>query len=247
MHLARGLFGADHRAGRHTVGFQRAHHFAFAPDPGCQTNKLPSLLVESSLLLLGLAVVVFASTNIDDVFVLLGFFADPKFRARDVVIGQYAGIGALYGASVVASLVSLVVPMQYIGLLGVAPIIIGARQLRGLVRGQEETEEELERHPNAGMHGRILSVAAVTIANGGDNIGIYTPLFATRSDVDIAVIGVVFAVLTAAWCLAARWMVEHPFLGAPIRRYGHRVVPFVLIGLGVLVLYEAGSFGLLRP
>jgi cadmium resistance protein CadD (predicted permease) len=36
-------------------------------------------------------------------------------------------------------------------------------------------------------------------------------------------------------------------LGAPIRRYGHRVVPFVLIALGVLVLYEAGSFGLLRP
>ena len=203
--------------------------------------------MESLFLLLGLAVVVFVSTNIDDVFVLLGFFADPKFRVRDVVIGQYAGIGALYGASVVASLVSLVVPMEYIGLLGVAPIFIGASQLRNLVRGQEETEEELERHPNAGMRGRILSVAAVTIANGGDNIGIYTPFFATRPGVDIAVIGVVFAVLTATWCLVARRMVEHPLVGAPIRRYGHRVVPFVLIALGVLVLYEAGSFGLLRP
>jgi cadmium resistance protein CadD (predicted permease) len=136
--------------------------------------------------------------------------------------------------------------MEYIGLLGVAPIVIGASQLRDLVRGQEETEEELERHPNAILRGRILSVAAVTIANGGDNIGIYTPLFATRSGVDIAVIGVVFAVLTATWCLVARGMVETPCWVAPIRRYGHRVVPFVLIGLGVLVLYEAGSFGLLR-
>jgi cadmium resistance protein CadD (predicted permease) len=26
--------------------------------------------------------VVFASTNIDDLFVLLGFFADPKLRSR---------------------------------------------------------------------------------------------------------------------------------------------------------------------
>ena len=206
-----------------------------------------SLLVESLFLLLGLAVVVFVSTNIDDVFVLLGFFADPKFRARDVVIGQYAGIGVLYGASVVASLVSLVAPMAYIGLLGVAPIVIGASQLRDLVRGQDETEGELEHHPNAAVRGRIISVAAVTIANGGDNIGIYTPLFGTRSGVDIAVIGVVFALLTGTWCLVARWMVEHPLLGAPIRRYGHRVVPFVLIGLGVLVLYEAGSFRLLRP
>ena len=203
--------------------------------------------MESLLLLVGLAVVVFVSTNIDDVFVLIGFFADPKFRARDVVMGQYVGIAALYCASVVASLVSLVVPREYIGLLGVAPIVIGASQLWNLVRGQEQTEEKLERHPNAGMHGRILSVAAVTIANGGDNLGIYTPLFATRSGADIVVIGVVFAVLTATWCLMARWMVEHRLLGAPIRRYGHRVVPFVLIGLGVLVLYDASSFGILHP
>ncbi len=47
----------------------------------------PGPLVESLIVLIGLAAVVFASTNIDDVFVLLGFFADPKFRARDVVIG----------------------------------------------------------------------------------------------------------------------------------------------------------------
>ncbi len=196
--------------------------------------------------LLGLAVVLFVSTNIDDVFVLLGFFADPKFQARDVIIGQYAGIAALYGVSAVASLVSLLVPKAYIGLLGVFPIVIGANQLRHLLRGEEETEGELERHPDAGSGGRVFSVAAVTIANGGDNIGIYTPFFAMRPGIEIAVIGVVFAVLTGVWCLAARWLVEHPLLGAPIRRYGHRIVPFVLIGLGVLILYEAGTFSLLR-
>ncbi len=37
------------------------------------------------------------STNVDDIFVLIGFFADPKFRARDIVIGQYAGITARSG------------------------------------------------------------------------------------------------------------------------------------------------------
>ena len=51
----------------------------------------------------------------------------------DVVIGQYAGIVALYGVSVVAS---LVVPMEYIGLLGLAPIVIGASQLRELDGGR---------------------------------------------------------------------------------------------------------------
>jgi cadmium resistance protein CadD (predicted permease) len=37
-------------------------------------------------------------------------------------------------------------------------------------------------------------------------------------------------------------MVNHPKLGTPIRRYGHSVTPIVLIGLGVLILYQAGSF-----
>jgi len=55
--------------------------------------------MESALSLIGLAIVVFASTNIDDAFVLVGFLADKDFRVRDVVIGQYAGVGALYMAS----------------------------------------------------------------------------------------------------------------------------------------------------
>lgn len=77
----------------------------------------------SGIELIGIAVVLFVSTNVDDVFVLLGFFSDPKFRPRQVVAGQYAGILALFSVSVAASLLSLVVPPAYIGLLGVAPVI----------------------------------------------------------------------------------------------------------------------------
>jgi cadmium resistance protein CadD (predicted permease) len=79
-----------------------------------------------------------------------------------------------------------------------------------------------------------------------DNIGIYTPSLAIRSAYEIAVIALIFVVMTAVWCVLAHAMVNHPKLGLPIRRYGHRVAPVVLIGLGVLILYQAGSFGLLR-
>ena len=86
----------------------------------------------------------------------------------------------------------------------------------------------------------------MTLANGGDNISIYTPLFAAHSGYDIAVIGVVFALMTLVWLWAAHWLTHHRTLGAPIRRYGHRVVPFVLIAIGILILHEAGTFELLR-
>jgi len=201
--------------------------------------------MESSFALLGLAIALFASTNVDDVFVLVGFFADPKFRARDIVMGQYAGITALFGVSVVGSLLSLVIPRAYVGLLGIVPIFIGAKKRLDLYRHCDKTEETLESHSNTGAYGRIATVAFVTMANGGDNIGIYAPSFAIRSRYEIPVIALVFVAMTALWCFVAHSMVNHPRLGTPIRNYGHRVAPIVLIGLGILILYQAGSFGLL--
>jgi hypothetical protein len=40
--------------------------------------------MQSLVALLGLAIALFASTNVDDLFVLLGFFSDPKLRTRDI-------------------------------------------------------------------------------------------------------------------------------------------------------------------
>ena len=200
--------------------------------------------MKSMLALIGVAIVLFASTNVDDVFVLVGFFSDKRFRARDTVLGQYVGITALFIASVAASLLSLVIPLPYIGLLGVIPIWIGGKKLLELYQRRDRTEDTLEHHSDANTNG-VATVALMTVANGGDNIGVYTPSFATRSAHEIVIIALVFAVMTALWCFVAHGIVNHPKLGSPIRLYGHRITPVVLVGLGILILYQAGSFGLL--
>ena len=191
----------------------------------------------------GLGIVLFASTNVDDLLVLIAFFALPRCRARDVVIGQYLGIGALVVVSLVLSLISLVLSPAYVGLLGALPMLIGIQKLIELRRG---SNGEAVPAPGRGAIGRIAAVAAATMANGGDNIGAYTPLFATWSAARIAVVVLVFIVMTALWLALAHWLVNHRTVGAPLRRYGHRAVPFVLIALGVFILYEAGSIALLR-
>ena len=188
---------------------------------------------------IAISVVAFASTNVDDIFVLLGFFADPAFRARHVVLGQYLGIGTLVAVSLVCSLIALVIPPGYIGLLGLLPIGIGAKKLWEAWRGGEDSEEE--RHPAPGAH-KIFAVAAVTIANGGDNIGVYVPMLATRSLNETLVLLAVFAVMTALWCFVAHFLVNHRALGAPIRRYGHLVLPWVLIAIGIGILLESDAF-----
>ena len=195
--------------------------------------------------LLSLGVVTFASTNFDDLFVLITFFGDPRFRARYIALGQYCGIGVLVGVSLAASAVSFVLPAADVGLLGVLPILIGLRKLVALLRPGDQDDDAGPQATRGGAFAEIMSVAIVTIANGGDNIGIYTPLLATQRPHELAFTLVVFVVMTGLWLLIAHGLVHHRGLGAAIRQYGHLALPFVLMGLGVWILYSAGSFALL--
>jgi cadmium resistance transport/sequestration family protein len=182
----------------------------------------------------------FAATNIDDIFLLMLFFSQTngKFRPWHVVLGQYLGFAALVGLSLLGSLGALVVPKEWIGLLGLVPIFLGARTLLGLREGPEERDEG-----PVGVSG-TWGVAAVTFANGGDNIGIYVPLFAGAGLARVGVIVAMFFVLVAAWCYAGYWLGSHPTVAEKIERCGHVVVPFVLVGLGVYILVESGSLSL---
>jgi cadmium resistance protein CadD (predicted permease) len=196
--------------------------------------------MESLLALLGLAIILFASTNIDDLVILVGFFADPAFRPSDVVAGQCAGVAALFSVSLALSLLSMVIPKAYIGLLGIFPILIGVRKLLALRDHNDELGETPQSTTN--RYGQMAAVALVTIANGGDNVGIYVPAFAVQTGSAMVVIAIVFFVMTALWCYLAHWLVSHPKVGPPIRNYARLAVPVVLIGLGFLIMYQAGSF-----
>src|SRR5687768_14137157 len=91
---------------------------------------------------LGVAVVVFAATNVDDVFLLAAFFADRHLRARSVVLGQFLGIGALVAASAAAAWAALAVPAGYPALLGAVPLALGLRGLWGLWRAGGESHPD---------------------------------------------------------------------------------------------------------
>lgn len=194
--------------------------------------------------LIGLAVVVFVSTNFDDVFLLLGFFSDRTLRPKTIVLGQLAGIGALFGLSVAGALAALVIPRAYVGFLGLAPVIIGLMKL--VQAWRDDGQDERVGQNKAPVVRGLFSVASVTIANGGDNIGVYTPLFTTCTAVEIVIFAAVFVLMTGVWCLAARWLVSHWALGVPIRAYGPKVFPLVLIVLGGWILYRTGSIELLK-
>lgn len=191
-----------------------------------------------SLGLITLGLVVFVSTNIDDIFVLMMFFSDQSYTSRQVILGQYIGIGLLVGLSVLGALVALVVPPTLIGLMGFLPIAIGLKKLFDL-QGSDSQEDESPRQPQRMDALQFLAVTAVTFSNGGDNIGIYVPLFANSTALEMVVLIVIFMLMVAVWCGIAFYLVRHSVMKYHIRRIGRVLLPFVLIGLGVYILAEA--------
>jgi cadmium resistance protein CadD (predicted permease) len=199
--------------------------------------------------LIGIGAISFAATNIDDIFLLMIFFSSPNLLARNVVIGQYLGIGLLVAISALGSLIALVVPSFIIGLMGLAPIAIGVKKLLEL-RADDKNEEVKSREKLQGYSKKLplsylsfLSVSAVTFSNGGDNIGVYTPLFAKYSSAfEVATLVSVFMAMTAVWCAIGYYLVSHPLFEKYMRRFGQVVLPFVLIGLGVYIMADAFLF-----
>lgn len=89
----------------------------------------------------------------------------------------------------------------------------------------------------------MFTVAAVTFSNGGDNIGIYTPLFAKYSSAgEVVFISTIFMAMTAVWCIIAYYLVSHPLIATRLHKTGHILFPFILIGLGLYIM--ANSFSL---
>ena len=84
----------------------------------------------------------------------------------------------------------------------------------------------------------FLTVAAVTFS-GGEEIGIYTSLFATNNEViHIITLVSVVMVLTGFWCGLANYFVNNSFLADRFRHIAARLLPFVLIGLGIYTLWQ---------
>lgn len=107
------------------------------------------------------------------------------FALRHIVAGQYLGFTALIIASLPGFFGGLIVPRVWIGLLGLLPIVIGIKELVSRQDNADakvqtittDFEQSSSSQTAVGILASVLNpqtvrVAAVTVANGGDNIGI---------------------------------------------------------------------------
>jgi cadmium resistance transport/sequestration family protein len=205
------------------------------------------------------AITAFTATNIDDLVILMIFFAqvNRQLRPWHIFAGQYVGFTALVLTSLPGFFGGLMIPRPWIGLMGFVPIFIG---INNLINPEDDDEEVQAISTDFAvqekssilwakishlMKPQIFQVGAVTFANGGDNIGIYVPLFASSNLPSFLTILIVFYIMIGVWCYSAYQFTRHPQVAKLLTRYTHAIVPFVLIGLGLFILWESKSYQLL--
>ncbi|MDG8997605.1 CadD family cadmium resistance transporter [Streptococcus pneumoniae] len=190
------------------------------------------------------AIGVYISTSIDYLIILIILFAQLSQNKQKwhIYAGQYLGTGLLVGASLVAAYVVKFVPEEWmVGLLGLIPIYLGIRFAIVGEDAEEEEEEIIERLEQSKANQLFWTVTLLTIASGGDNLGIYIPYFASLDWSQTLVALLVFVIGIIIFCEISRVLSSIPLIFETIEKYERIIVPLVFILLGLYIMYENGT------
>ena len=192
------------------------------------------------------AIGLFIATNIDDIIVLSLFFArgaGQRGTTARILVGQYLGFAGILGASVLVTLgAGAFLPPEVIPYFGLIPLGLGlwAAWQAWRNHGADDDDEAKVEGKKVG----VWTVAGVTFANGGDNIGVYVPVFLSVGPAAVVAYCIVFLALVAVLVGLGKFVATRRPIAELLERWEHILFPIVLIGLGIFILVSGGAFGL---
>jgi cadmium resistance transport/sequestration family protein len=201
--------------------------------------------------------VAFALTDIDDLILLIFFFSQTKksFTKREVFLGQYLGFLVLLLLTTLGYFGTLVIPLAWIGLLGLVPFFRGLNELYKRFSSKNELPSDqqdsspssllssrLDRVFARFFNPRISTIAVLTIGNGSDNLSVYIPLFAHSTLAQVGIYLILFLLLVGVWCMLGYTISHLPVIAQALERTSSFILPFVMIGLGLVILSKNGTF-----
>ena len=183
--------------------------------------------------------VVFATTNLDNMVILVGLLADRALPRRTVLIGHLSANMVIVAAAVAAALGAVVAPGSLTAWLGLGPITLGVLRLSSWRRVSAGPAAEVAA-PAPHRGGQGLCVVGIMLASGADNLAAYIPVFARHSADDIGAVILEFSALSVAWWGVARALIGQPQAARALSMVSGRIAPLFLITLGARTLLGVG-------
>lgn len=177
------------------------------------------------------AILAFLGTMFDNFFAFSAqLIVTEKNRVRRVSYAQALGVATLLVvAGGIGSLLTPI-PLPWVGLLCLAPWALAWYAWRNR---KKEPREVFRRG--------ALTTFAMTLALGGDNLGVWIPLLRADGIAHAIVTVAIFAVMELLFLVSAQAFASHPRVVEWGTKHAPSFMPWLYFGLGVLILIECGS------
>jgi cadmium resistance protein CadD (predicted permease) len=193
--------------------------------------------------LAGLVAFSYASTNLDNFLVLSAYSAKPGYQP---FFGRLAFVSVcltVIVASLAIARVADALVADKLRYLSVISLGLGLYELGKLVfnRSQPDGEKGEDKGPALVAWSFYLGFALALLANSSDSVIVLTPIFLTPIFADLKLAFIVICAIAAvvvALTLSsvASFIGTHPLLRAQVEKVGAWALPFLLIGIGLMIL-----------
>ena len=89
-----------------------------------------------------------------------------------------------------------------------------------------------------GLSKLVGTIAIVTIASCGDNIGVFVPYFVTLSVTNLLITLFVFLILIFVLVFTAQKLANIPGVGEIVEKFGRWIMVVIYIALGLFIIIE---------
>ena len=180
----------------------------------------------------------FVATSLDNLLILVVLMGVTR-RRGPLVASMFASTLTVMLACASGLLIGGWLPPNLVGNLGLIPIGLGAF---ALWRGQQT--EAVEDGLNAGSQSGWQLFGAsflLLLGNSGDSLAVFLPLVA-ESDPAVLVTGfVVWAIATVVWVVLAMLLSGNRQLARALEKRGNRLLPWMIIAVGVYILFNTAT------
>lgn len=182
----------------------------------------------------------FIGTNLDNLILLVAFYSRYHKRSQTVTAGYVSGMLLIGIIFFLIGKSGDFIPVNYLGLLGIVPIIIGMTGLIQLFR--PATVDSIAAPALAQQQKAVFFAVLMTqLGNGADTIITFSVLLADSTDKIDLIILPAFLAMVMLFTMLARYSLKHPRFSSFLDRFGRYITPVILILVGWYVLSDTAT------
>jgi len=188
----------------------------------------------------------FVATNLDNLLLLVFLLSSAARRRSAVLLGFLTAVILVVTIAALGVAAGALLDPGLIGYLGIAPISMGCYLLYQQRRSTDTATTVDSSIPSLDGEGGIwLASTVLMFSNSGDSVAVLLPLVAESNRSALLLVFSVYLLSSLLWCAVALVIATRPGLAHRIQQRGVKVVPWIMIGVGIYVLLDTGTDTLL--